>query len=766
MWRFFMSAAGRAILRLAGTVGLLLILTATHIRGQSIEKLRGTVVDSMTGAPVAEAVVSVRATSYRNQTDGDGRFGFPYLPSGTYSLVTRAPGYAEAVTSSIVVAEDVSTNITVRLQPVVHLVDSIVVTGSRRNEAWDNSTVLTRKAIEERRPRDLADLLASVEGVQVTRSGGANGAALVSIRGSSPEHVLILIDGARANSAGNGVIDLNTIPIEMVERVEIHRGGESARYGPDALAGVINIVTQPESAPVALSGRTSSETGRWGNRRLGAELSDVAPMKGLISRLGVVSERSEGDFTYNYRVQPSNKVYSGTRRNNAVQSQNYFLSARYDYSPRGQVSFSSQYYRNSGGLPGPASAPTPDARKADDRRMFNGLWRAELSPCFSLETRGSVSRYVQTFVDTTNSSPLNRFNTKYVSDAYSLESGLYGDVGSTRGQVGLQIQRDNFDQSDFIRPTYSMGPSQRDIVGAYATVSQQMDIAATGLFQTASVDIAFRADQAETHKDSTSLLDITHAHSISSYSPKVGIALSRQGKLSYSLHANYGKSFRLPPLNALFWQGDTYTRGNPGLRPERSEHAEVGGEVNLTRGPISARISSTYFHRYVNDLIVWAQGQGGAWQPYNLAAALLYGHEDAMSLSLWRRAIVLQYTNTIVSSHNRVPGHVTYDKELTFTPHYVQNVAVKFDVDYLFGGCSVRNVGRRYALENNQKYYDAYSVIDVDLGTRVNVGRLWRLEITSGVNNLFDRDYVLIAHYPMPGREWRLGVKIEFRPGR
>jgi outer membrane cobalamin receptor len=380
----------------------------------------------------------------------------------------------------------------------------------------------------------------------------------------------------------------------------------------------------------------------------------------------------------------------------------------------------------------------------------------------ALQTRGGVSRYTQSFVDTTNVSPLNRFHAEYQSTAYSLESSLSGQYGHTRGQIGLQLQRDNLTQTDFQRPSYSMGNSHRNEAGVYATVAHRIDLSPLKLLNSAAVDVAMRVDHAETHKDSTSLLDMTHGHAVAAYSPKIGVVFSKSGGLSYGIHANYGKSFRLPPINALFWQGDAYTRGNPGLRPERAEHSEVGAEVQLRRGVISARLSSTYFHQYIKDLIVWAQGQGGAWQPYNLAAARLTGHEDAISLSVWDRALVLRYTNTITTSRNRKPGHVTYDKDLTFTPHYIQKISINSDLDFAFGGYSVRHVGRRYALENNKKYYDAYTVVDINVGGRLSLSSQWRLELSYDLANALDEDYVLIAHYPMPGREWRLGLKIAF----
>ena len=767
MWRFLMHTGILSSARLAGLVGLMIILIPmASAVGQSIQTLRGRVVDSISGAPVTHARVFIDGTSYRTEANDDGRFGFVSLPPGNYRIVVQAPGFLEAEIPRTVVFDDVPAGIYVRLQPDPYVIDPIHVFEVKDKIAWDNRTDLSKQEIEKRRPGSLAELLQSVEGVQVNHTGGANGPALVSIRGSSPEHVLVLVDGQRAGSAGTGLTDLNSIPVEIVERVEVHRGGGSARYGADALAGVINIVTYPQAAVSQMAVESKSTTGRWGHRKLDASLTDAIPIGGLASRVSLSTGRSDGGFEYDYSVQPTNRTYSGKRLNNVSETQNYFLSARCDVSAKSQLVLSSQWYDNAGGLPGPASAPTPAARMSDQRKMLNLAWQRTLTRRLALETAGGLSRYRQSFLDSENPSPLNRFNSEYKTDRVSLESNLIGEFDFVRLQLGAQFDRDAFNHVDRMRPTYSMGQTRRTSAGAYVTLARGFDISWSRVFDLVSLDAAGRLDHAHTAKDSTSFLDITRSSDATQYSPKVGFALSRSGTVSYVIQTSYGKSFRSPPINALFWQGDAYTRGNPGLRPERSEHSEAGAEVAITRGMLSLRISSTYFHRYVSDLIVWAQGQGGAWQPYNLAAARLTGHEDAITLGAFNRALELRYTNTVTTGRNRVPGHVSHDKELTFTPHYIQNLAARLDIRFVFADLGVRSVGRRYALVSNQKYFDAYSVIDAGIGGRVSLSRLWRVEATYDVGNVSNEDYVLIAHYPMPGREWTFGLKVEFGPGR
>ena len=79
---------------------------------------------------------------------------------------------------------------------------------------------------------------------------GAEGATKsVSIRGSTSSQVLVLLDGIRLNSSRDGGVDLSSIPMEIIDHIEIVRGGESSLYGSSAIGGVINIVTKKAEKP-------------------------------------------------------------------------------------------------------------------------------------------------------------------------------------------------------------------------------------------------------------------------------------------------------------------------------------------------------------------------------------------------------------------------------------------------------------------------------------------------------------------------------------
>lgn len=142
--------------------------------------------------------------------------------------------------------------------------EDIVVTGSlfstTASAAPSPVTVVTAESLERRGISTIQDAiqqLASNNGPALTNSFTANGAFAggasgVSLRGLSTNSTLVLFDGLRASyyplsdDGTRNFVDLNTIPDDIVERIEVLRDGASSTYGADAIAGVINIITKRE----------------------------------------------------------------------------------------------------------------------------------------------------------------------------------------------------------------------------------------------------------------------------------------------------------------------------------------------------------------------------------------------------------------------------------------------------------------------------------------------------------------------------------------
>ncbi|SDE28862.1 TonB-dependent receptor domain-containing protein [Sporomusa acidovorans] len=141
--------------------------------------------------------------------------------------------------------------------------------------------------------KNLPDLLQTVPGVYVQRLSGTGHYAVARVRGSSGGQVNIYIDGVLVNSSADAAVDLSTIPVENVERVEVYRGYVPARFAGSPLGGAINIVTKkPQESKGSISTGMRSFSGYTGNLELTAPLGEGSLLFALNR------DQSQGDFRY------------------------------------------------------------------------------------------------------------------------------------------------------------------------------------------------------------------------------------------------------------------------------------------------------------------------------------------------------------------------------------------------------------------------------------------------------------------------------------
>ena len=147
--------------------------------------------------------------------------------------------------------------------------------------------------------KSLPDLLLTMPGVHVREVNGKGQYTTVTMRGSTAAQVGIFIDGVLANLGGDTAVDLSTIPVKNVERIEVYRGYIPSRFGGTFMGGVINIVTKkPETTDVSLEVGKSSYGGKRGSMEITAPLGDGSLM------VGTNYESSDGDFKYkNYAAE-------------------------------------------------------------------------------------------------------------------------------------------------------------------------------------------------------------------------------------------------------------------------------------------------------------------------------------------------------------------------------------------------------------------------------------------------------------------------------
>ncbi len=724
---------------------------------QSNIKIEGHIYDHYDGHPIPKATVKIANTNYECTTDNLGCFFLEKIPTGTYSLKISSPGYESRMISPVTVSEEVTTRIDVQLKRKIYFLPGVEVIAEREPVRIISIETIDKLKIERMQASTLSEVIENVSGVFVQKSGTVGGTHQVSIRGSSPKHVLILLDGQKINPSGSGIADLNTVPLEMVEKIEILKGGQSAIYGADALGGVINIITLPQKRDEPSRITLGNHWGKWKTEIYSSSFSNTFLEKLYVKFAGSY-QYSKNDFeiwVYEPRKreiknkQGKNGDSTTTRKNAYKKASNFFLSGKYIFSSASELSFSGHVYQAKNGLPGSYGKMVEYQRAwaEDERELLSLKLTHRFSPNFFLENDLGYSRFKQHFQNDT----ITCFDSKYVDDIIDFSLRAHIKLYQTNQlKIGAQFQKDVLNHTNLRNPDKSMGKIKRKTFGAFFSDEQRFTLPKFLFFKNSNFNFALRWDDSKILKDFLS--------------PQVGLALSRGEKYRITLKINYGKSYRQPSNNALFWKEDVFAAGNPDLLPEKSEHSEAGAEVHLPwLGNLSGGM--TYFHNFVKDLIEWHRRFDGRYHPVNVSRAKIYGHEDFISWSSPKDILEINYNNTVCYAKNKGGDRLEDGKFIPFRPRYLTNLSFKFDYKIFEILYKIRWVSERFTGPANAKREEPYHLEDLTLGLKK---KLWEVEtkLKWEWHNLNDEEYMLIHRHPMPGREWGINLTISWEFNR
>ena len=203
--------------------------------------LSGRVV-SAEGGVVDYATVQLKGTALGSITDDEGLYHIK-APAGDYTLVVSAIGY-ENVERCVRLESDRRLKLNIRLKPFTHQLDEVTVTSngvSRVKRSAYNAVAVDATEMQNT-AKNLSDVLAKAPGMKLRESGGVGSDMQLMLDGFSGKHVKVFIDGVPQEGAGQA-LDLNNLPVNFAERIEVYKGVVPVGFGTDALGGVVNIVT-------------------------------------------------------------------------------------------------------------------------------------------------------------------------------------------------------------------------------------------------------------------------------------------------------------------------------------------------------------------------------------------------------------------------------------------------------------------------------------------------------------------------------------------
>jgi len=207
----------------------------------------GHVIDKNSKEHVGYVTVSLKGTTIGAVTDGSGHYFLKNLPEGNFVITASSIGY-KTVTKNVVTKKGKMLVIDFEVEEDLIALDGVVVSANRsetkRRLAPTLVNVLSLKTFENTNSCNLSQGLNFQPGVRVENDCQNCGFTQVRINGLEGRYTQLLIDSRAICSSLSGVYGLEQIPTNMIDRVEVMRGGGSALFGSSAIAGTINVITK------------------------------------------------------------------------------------------------------------------------------------------------------------------------------------------------------------------------------------------------------------------------------------------------------------------------------------------------------------------------------------------------------------------------------------------------------------------------------------------------------------------------------------------
>lgn len=625
--------------------------------------------------------------------------------------------------------------------------NEIVITAARTPiplaNAGPGTTVITREEIEARAPQFLTDLLREVPGFAVTRNGGQGQQTQLRVRGAEANHVLVLVDGIEANDlTRDDAFDFAHLMAADIERVEIVRGPQSALWGSDALAGVINVITRR-----AAGTRTgvAVETGSNGTVDTRASLGGSrGDLEGSVSvdhfRTDGINVSRQGKEADGYDNTSLNTRASWQ----ALPALRLELTGRYakaSVDTDGDLGLGVP--SDTGGETSIEQAYTALRGKLD---TFEGHWRHEGYATWS--HMGNRDLDLQAFIDAEVTG--NKYKAGYQT-SLSRHTAL-GLPAAHVLTLAFDYERQTFRQrgpvTQFGDPNLRHALEVHGYAGEYRlTVQQHSTLALSGRWD-----------------DNDSFADIgTWRVAFTQALPATGTTLS----------AAYGTGQKAPTFYDRFGfstngQFSPVFIGNPNLEPEKSRGWEVGIQQAWWQDRLS--MGATYFSERLTDEI-----NGYVTDPVSFTATALNqpgtSHRDGVEISLRARPLhsletALGYTWLDANQIDRNSGRRV--EEVRRAPHSVSASATWTSDDRRTSlNFHLSHTGTR---EDDSFLPPSYAAARVMLDAYSLAGVTARrellpwLSLQARLENIFDEQHPEVFGFRSEGFLGYVGVTVSSRP--
>lgn len=637
----------------------------------------------------------------------------------------------------------------------------------RKNRTIIPAQTLSGAVLDKLNSQSVADALRYFSGIQLKDYGGIGGIKTVNIRSMGTNHVGVFYNGVQLGNAQNGQVDLGRYSLDNVEAIALYNGQKSDIFQSAkdfGSSGAIYIITRrPRFSD---NGRNCYLTGQFRTGSFGLANPSFLWKQKIKKNihLSVNAEYTYATGHYKYTIRKTRQIENATGNysketaydTTAVRTNGDVHALRaefglYGYMPDGKWNVNGYYYDSERGIPGAVvnNVFHRGERQWDKSAFGQASFNYRVNPFYSLKFNAKFAWDYTHFKRPFEDKEIPIDNRYYQEEAYASIANLFTltDWWSIDASFDVQWNKLNADLYEF---PYPYRWTELAVIATNFSFSH-FDVQASLLGN-------FVQDR---------LRSKTYPGSVPAkkeLSPAIFFSYQPFLQRDFRLDGFFKRAFRMPTFNDLYYTEVGYAY----LNPEYTTQYNIGSsfskqKINDWIDAFSVR-GDAYYNRISNKIVAYPAGGSFRWTMRNLGKVEVLGAEISANAAFHIQNVglkaLLQYTYQRARDITNT-NDSEYGDQIPYTPKHSGSCSVNagysgWDLNYSF-----IYTGERYNESENiaENYEPAWYTNDISLSKVFRIKNVG-LKITGEINNIFNQAYEVIHNYPMPGRNFRVTLKV------
>ena len=578
---------------------------------------------------------------------------------------------------------------------------------------------INAEVLSEDQSNNIGDILNEHTSVYV-RSYGGGSISSMSFRGTSSNQSSIFWNGINIRMPSLGSSDLSLIPAPFFENASIVFGGSSIRYGSGTIGGAVFLDNK-----ASFDGKTNAaanfRTGSFGY--MGTSLQASSSGEKIYVKLAFTASEARNDYLYK-NIRGEEKRLDNAK----VSSIGLNIHAAAKLGPRNQLDLFFWYQEALREIPPTLSMSASDSYQSDRAGRSSIQWKRFFDHGALYVKTAWFSEY-ENFTDPSIALQSSiKTNTYFIETEYRHQ--LFKNASMDAG-ISFTVEMADID-------AYG-GIQNRDWIALFVNYKQYLPKIRWNFVAGARQEISGKT--------------------LSPFTPSIGIEGPIAAFLSQKLSVS--RNYRLPSMNELYWQPG----GKPDIKPESSWNAEFSLLAGLLeKQNTGLHFVATAYSSYVSDWILWLPKEN-FWTADNIKNVWARGVELSGDYEIGNQERSLQfglsYTFSRSTNESSDVNGDSEGKQLIYTPLHNASARLKLAVQSWKLIFISNYSGMSYTTSDNLTSLPGYYLADIALHKKFKTRHI-DIGLVARINNLFNKEYEVVAYRPMPGTNFNFSLTLNF----